>query len=343
MDTTYITGDMALDDTHITVDLPSDMSRAPEDAPGRRKPSRLSGKFLRSVLFSPGQRERMIEKALGTDADAVILDLEDGVPPAEKDVARERVAVAINRPRSLLTPLRIVRVNPAATGRLNDDLGAVVGIGLDAILLPKVECPEEIHSLDRALGELEARTGLEAGSVAIVAAIESARGIEKAVDILCASERLAAAMFGAEDLALELGLPVRRRGAGQEMLHARSALVLAAAIGRVRPLDQVWLDFRDFEGLRAEAIAGRDMGFAGKCLIHPGQIAIVNEVFSPSSEDVELAQRVVAAFEEAKAAGIGAVMLGGQLVELPIVERAQQTLRADSEIGARRGFSRELS
>jgi citrate lyase beta subunit len=285
----------------------------------------------------------MIEKALGTDADAVILDLEDGVPPAEKDVARERVAVAISHPRSPVTPLRIVRVNPAATGRLDGDLGAVVRIGLDAVLLPKVERPEEIHSLDRALGELEARTGLEAGSMAIVAAIESARGIEKAVDILCASERLEAVMFGAEDLALDLGLPVRRRGGGQEMLYARSALVLAAAIGRVRPLDQVWLDFRDLDGLRAEAIAGRDMGFAGKCLIHPGQIAIVNEVFRPSNEDVALAQRVVAAFEEAKAAGIGAVMLGGQLVELPIVERAQQTLRAHAAIAARRSQSEGLS
>ena len=114
-------------------------------------------------------------------------------------------------------------MNPAATGRLDGDLGAVVRIGLDAVLLPKVERPEEIHSLDRALGELEARTGLEAGSMAIVAAIESARGIEKAVDILCASERLEAVMFGAEDLALDLGLPVRRRGGGQEMLYARSA------------------------------------------------------------------------------------------------------------------------
>jgi citrate lyase subunit beta/citryl-CoA lyase len=334
---------MALDNTYITIGVPSDEARAPEDAPGPRKRTRLTGKLLRSLLFSPGQRERMIDKALGTDADAVILDLEDGVPPAEKDVARERVAVAISRPRSPSTALRLVRVNPAATGRLNEDLSAVVGIGLDAILLPKVECPEEIQSLDRAVGGLEARTGLESGSVAIVAAIESARGINKAVDILCASERLAAAMFGAEDLALDLGLPVRRRGAGQEMLHARSTLVLAAAIGRVQPLDQVWLDFRDFDGLRAEAIAGRDMGFAGKCLIHPGQIAIVNEVFSPSREDVELAQRVVAAFEEAKAAGIGAVMLGGQLVELPIVERARQTLRAQAAISARPGSSQELS
>jgi citrate lyase subunit beta / citryl-CoA lyase len=333
---------MALDGTYITSDVPSDEARASEDAPRPRKPTRLTGKLLRSLLFSPGQRERMIDKALGTDADAVILDLEDGVPPAEKDVARERVAVAISRPRSPVTALRLVRVNPAATGRLNDDLSAVVGIGLDAILLPKVEYPEEIHALDQALGELEARTGLESGSVAIVAAIESARGINKAVDILCASERLAAAMFGAEDLALDLGLPVRRHGAGQEMLHARSTLVLAAAIGRVKPLDQVWLDFRDFDGLRAEAIAGRDMGFAGKCLIHPGQIAIVNEVFSPSREDVELAQRVVAAFEEAKAAGIGAVMLGGQLVELPIVERALQTLRAQTAISARPGLSQEL-
>jgi citrate lyase beta subunit len=205
-----------------------------------------------------------------------------------------------------------------------------------------VEHPEEINTLDRALGQLETRIGLEAGSIAIVAAIESARGIANAVHILCASQRLEAVMFGAEDLALDLGLPVRRRGAGQEMLHARSTLVLAAAIGRVQPLDQVWLDFRDVDGLRAEALAGRDMGFAGKCLIHPGQIASVNEIFSPSSDDVQVAQMIVAAFEEAKATGIGAVMLGGQLVELPIVERAQQTLRAHAAIAARRGSSQGL-
>jgi citrate lyase subunit beta/citryl-CoA lyase len=143
-------------------------------------------------------------------------------------------------------------------------------------------------------------------------------------------------MFGAEDLALDIGLPVRRRGAGQEMLYGRSALVMAAAIARVRPLDQVWLDFRDLDGLRAEAEAGRHLGFTGKCLIHPGQIAIVNEVFSPSREDVDLAGRVVDAFLEAKAAGIGAVMLGGQLVELPIVERAQRTIEAYELIASRR-------
>lgn len=302
-----------------------------------RGPSRLAGSLLRSLLFSPGQRQHMIEKALATDADAVILDLEDGVPPAEKDAARAMVAAVASQPRSPGTPLRLVRVNPGATGRLEGDLGAVVGIGLDAVLLPKVERPEDIDWLDLVLGGLEERRGLEAGSVAIVVAIESARGIARAIDILCASKRLEAAIFGAEDFALDLGLPVRRRGAGQEMLHARSALVLAAAIGRVQPLDQVWLDFRDLDGLRAEAIAGRDLGFAGKCLIHPGQIAAVNEVFCPSSEDVELAQRVVAAFEEARAAGIGAVMLGGQLVELPIVERAQQTLRAHAVIAARQG------
>lgn len=302
--------------------------------PGTRLPPAAG--LLRSLLFSPGQRQNMVDKALVTDADAVILDFEDGVPPAEKDAARERVSAALRRPVDGPGPIRLVRVNPAATGRLEGDLEAIVGSGLDAVLLPKVEHPDGIRSLARGLDDLEPKAGLPPGRVAIVVAIESARGIHAAVDILTASERIIAVMFGAEDLALDLGLSVRRSGAGQEMLYARSAVVTAAAIARVQPLDQVWLDFRDLDGLRANAIAGRDLGFAGKCLIHPAQIAIVNEVFSPSPEDVELARRVVAAFEEAKAAGIGAVMLGGQLVELPIVERAARTLRAHAAISARR-------
>jgi citrate lyase subunit beta/citryl-CoA lyase len=286
-------------------------------------------------MFSPGQREKMVDKALGLEADAIILDFEDGVPPAEKDAAREIVGAALRRPVNPPSPLRFVRVNPAASGRLEGDVEAIVGPGLDAVLLPKVEHPDEVRDLERLLTAMERGQGRAAEPVGIVIAIESARGVHLATEILTASDRIMAVMFGAEDFALDLGLPVRRTGPGHELLYARSAVVTAAAIARVQPLDQVWLDFHDLDGLRADAVNGRQLGFAGKCLIHPAQIEIVNEVFSPSGEDIELAQRVVDAFEEAKASGIGAVMLGGQLVELPIVERALRTLSAQAAISAR--------
>ncbi|HET7636107.1 MAG TPA: CoA ester lyase [Candidatus Limnocylindria bacterium] len=262
-------------------------------------PSSQQTRLLRSVMFSPGQREKMVDKALGLEADAIILDFEDGVPPAEKDAAREIVGAALRRPVNPPSPLRFVRVNPAASGRLEGDVEAIVGPGLDAVLLPKVEHPDEVRDLERLLTAMEPGQGRAAEPVGIVIAIESARGVHLATEILTASDRIMAVMFGAEDFALDLGLPVRRTGPGHELLYARSAVVTAAAIARVQPLDQVWLDFHDLDGLRADAVNGRQLGFAGKCLIHPAQIEIVNEVFSPSGEDIELAQRVVDAFEEA--------------------------------------------
>lgn len=270
----------------------------------------------------------MVEKAFGLDADAVILDLEDGVPPAEKDVARGHVSAALRAHGTRQRPVTVVRVNHGGTGRLEGDLEAVVGPGLGAILLPKVESPEEVGDLGVQLARLERTTNLEFGATGIIVAIESAVGLARAGEITCADPRIVAVMFGAEDFALDLGLPVQRLGPGQELIHARSVIVLAAAVARIQALDQVWLNFHDAEGLRSEAISGRHLGFTGKCLIHPSQIEIVNEVFSPSDADVELAREIVEAFESAQATGIGAVMLRGQLVELPIVERALTTLRA---------------
>ena len=295
-----------------------------------RLPRRLE--VLRSLIFSPGQRQKMVDKAPDLAADGVIFDLEDGVPPQEKAAARQIVAAALSRPSAADEPARLVRVNARASGFYEDDLAAILRPGLDAVLLPKVEGPDEVLNLESALSAGELSAGIIAGTIRVVVALESALGVHRGVDILSASERVVAVMFGAEDFALDLGLPVARVGHGHELLHARSAVVAAAVIGRVAALDQVWLDYRDLDGLRSDAVAGRQLGFAGKCLIHPSQIDIVNEVFSPSAEDVELAERVVAAFNEAFAAGIGAVMLGGQLVELPIVERAQRTLRLSAKL-----------
>lgn len=287
---------------------------------------------LRSLLFTPGHREHMVGKALELDADAVILDLEDGVPWPQKQAARDGVVSAIATPRSPLGPTRLVRVNAAETGLLEQDLDAVVRPGLDGIVLPKLEDPRLLDTVGTHLDQLEADRGIERGSIGLLGAIESARGISRATSIATASGRLVGLLFGAEDFALDLGLPVARTDAGQELLFARSALVVAAAEGRILAIDQVWTAIHDLDGLRRDALSARALGFAGKCLIHPGQIATVNEVFRPSPEEIELAERVVAAYDEARSQGIGATMLGGQLVELPIVERATRLIRLNDSI-----------
>ena len=134
-------------------------------------------------------------------------------------------------------------------------------------------------------------------------------------------------MFGAEDYGLDLGLPTNREGEARELIYARSAMVVAAASAHVQSMDGVWPDIHDFEGVRRDAIQARRLGFSGKTTFHPGQIDIINEVFSPSEAEVEHAKRVVDAFEEAQAAGQGAVAFGGQLIDLPIVERARRVIR----------------
>ncbi|MGH2966468.1 MAG: HpcH/HpaI aldolase/citrate lyase family protein [Solirubrobacterales bacterium] len=292
--------------------------------------------ILRSLLFTPGHREAMVAKAPALTADAVILDFEDGVPPANKIDARRVVSEALRRPRAGGGPAYLVRVNSAASGLQRDDLRAVVGPGLVAIVLPKVEDRSEISNAAHLIGDLERESGLEPGVVKLIGAIESARGLHRCAEIAEADARMIALFFGAEDFAFDLGLPVSRSGPGRELLYARSAVVNAGAMARLQVVDQVWTDFHDLAGLQADAVAGRDMGFTGKCLIHPVQIEIVNKVFAPSPQEVALAQRVVAAYEEALAAGVGAVMLGGQLVELPVVLRAQRTLRVHASVSAGR-------
>ncbi|MDE3102329.1 MAG: CoA ester lyase [Chloroflexota bacterium] len=289
-------------------------------------------------MFTPGQRRNMLEKALtlGEGApDALILDLEDAVPPQEKDIARANLAEILHRPDNGLGPFVIVRVNAGVTGRQEADIRAVLSPRLDAILLPKVESPDEVRAAAQVLDALEAAGGLARGRVGLVAAIESARAVHEVVGIACSTPRLVGLMFGAEDYARDLGLPVVRTGAAWELVFARSSIVNAAAIAGIWAVDQVFMDFRDRAGEHRDAVASREIGFSGKCAIHPSQIATLNEVFSPTGTEVANALAVVAAFEEARRAGIGCVMMGGQVVEQPILERARRLLSTDAAIRAR--------
>ena len=280
----------------------------------------------RSWMFVPGHRQKMIDKAFGLNADAIMLDIEDGVAPNEKDTARQLIAAALGREKAPHSPARFVRVNAIGHARMEADLEAVVRPGLEGLVCPKVETADEVRKVDAILTERESKLKMERGGVKLLIAIESPRGLLNAPAIAACSPRVCGLMFGAEDFGRELGLPTSREGEAREMLYARSAMVIAAASAHVQAIDGVWVDLKDTEGLAGFARQSRRLGFSGMSLIHPSQIDPINSHFSPTPEEVSYAEQVVKAFDEANARGDGSIALGGQLIDRPIVERARRTL-----------------
>jgi len=287
--------------------------------------------LLRSLMFVPAHRPRMVERALGqgefepSALDVAILDLEDGVPADEKDRARAAVAAVLALPAGDAGPARYVRVNSDLEAR-DVDLVAAVRPGVDGIVAPKIDRADEVASLARDLDEREDGMGFARGSIRIIASIESARGLLEAHAIAACSDRVVALLFGAEDFARDLSLPIEREAEASELLYARSAVVVAAVAARCQAIDGIWPDVTDNDGLRRDSMQARRLGFSGKSLIHPGQIDAINDVFSPSAEEVSHARRVIDAFEGARLKGLGAVALDGKLLDQPIVERARRTL-----------------
>lgn len=283
---------------------------------------------LRSMLFAPGNQPRKVAKVASFGADAIILDLEDAVPPAEKQATRPRVREALaTLPNS---PPRYVRVNALETGLTPADLEAVVCPELDGVKLPKVETAAEVFDVDRMLADLERQSGLAAGTIDLIPAIETARGVLNVGSIAGASSRVRHLSFGAGDYCRDVG--VRFSGTmwepdGIELLYARSQIVLACRVaGLEPPIDTVWLDIGDNEGLERDARAAYRLGFQGKSAIHPAQVPIINAVFSPTAEEIEYAQRVVEAFERAEASGTAAIAVDGRMVDYPIVAKARWLL-----------------
>jgi len=287
--------------------------------------------LLRSLMFVPGHRPRMVQRALGlgefapTALEVAILDLEDGVPPDEKDRARAAIASVLAGRSNGAGPAHYVRVN-RDPGARDADLAAVLRPGLDGIVAPKIEHADEIIRLSRDLDEREEAAGMARGSIRVVPSIESARGLIEAHAIAASGDRVIALLFGSEDFARDLGLPAEREAEAAELLYARSAVVVAAVAARRQAIDGIWPDVTDANGLRRDALQARRLGFNGKSLIHPGQIETINDVFSPSAAEVSYARRVVDAFDGARAKGDGAVALDGKLLDQPIVERARRTL-----------------
>lgn len=287
----------------------------------------------RTWMFVPGHRQRMIDKALGLNADAIMLDIEDGVAPSEKDTARKQIAEALGQKKAPGSPARFVRINAIGHPRMDADLEAVVRPGLEGLVLPKVETAEEVLKVDKILTVQEPKLGIEAGTVKLLIAIESPKGLFNAPAIAACSPRLIGMMFGAEDFGREIGLPTAREGEARDLLYARSALVVAAASAHVQAVDGVWVDLTDTDGLLGFARQSRRLGFSGMSLIHPSQIDPIHSVFSPTKEEIAYAREVLKAFQEADARGDGSIALGGQLIDRPIVDRAQRTLDLAAMLG----------
>jgi citrate lyase subunit beta/citryl-CoA lyase len=283
---------------------------------------------MRSLLYTPGHRSSLVARVLdgGLPAipDVALLDLEDGVPAAEKENARRALAEAIAPARG--RSLRYVRIGRSSSDAAESDLAAVVRPGLDGVVVPKVQRAEELAIVDEMLRERERTAGLAEMSVLVIASIESAAGLLDAPRI-ARGPRVVGLMFGSEDFAADLGLPAHREGEAADLVYARSAIVVASAAARVLAFDGIWANFKDEAGLRADAVRGRRLGFAGRQCIHPDQIAIVNEIYAPSSEEIAHARRVVSAFEDGIGRGLGAVALDGEMLDAPVVERARRTLK----------------
>jgi len=277
---------------------------------------------LRSFLFAPGNHARRVEKALTLAADAVILDLEDAVAISEKPATRDLVVAAFGRTRH---GKLYVRVNAYSTEWCYADIVSVARLGLDGIILPKVETADQLRSTDWLLSNLERERGLPIGGIDLVPIIETALGMSNIGAIAgsgCRTKRLA---FGAGDYTLDLGMVWSRDE--NELLPARSAVVVASrAAGIEPPLDTVWADLRDADGFARSANLAAALGFQGKMCIHPDQIAVTNAAFSPSDQQLAWAKRVVAAFEDAEAKGLASIQLDGQFIDYPIVQRARQVI-----------------
>ena len=277
----------------------------------------------RALLYVPGSNLHKIEKAAGLDVDGVILDLEDGVSANRKGEARMMVARALTT-IDFGDSERLVRINPFYTGRAEADLEVVLMSRPDSVLVPKVDSADVLAKVDEILTKAESRCNFDQNTFEMIALIESAKAFVNLPAICVASPRLKALVFGAEDFTTDAGMT--RTPAGTELLYARSMLAMYAAAFGLQAIDMVQTNFNDIELLTAETRQAAELGYTGKQVIHPAQIEPVQNLFTPNRAAIEHAQRVLAAAAEAAKDGRGAFTLEGEMVDMPVIKRAQSTL-----------------
>ncbi len=271
----------------------------------------------------------MLEKALSFSPDAYIPDMEDSVPPAEKNNARQTVAEFLPK-LGAAGPLVVPRVNAWDTGLMDDDLEAAISPNTYGISVGKINDAQDIHRISATMDQLEDTAGIP-GTTRLIPWIETASAVVHAYEICTASPRVAAVAFGAEDFTNDMG--IERTEDDREVAYARSAVCVAAKAAGVLAIDTPYFKYRDAEGLRRDARAARGYGFRGKCAIYPDQVDVINEAFSPTRSEVENALHVVAAFEEAERNGRGSTSLDGKVVDVPVVKRAHGLLALARETG----------
>ena len=279
--------------------------------------------LFRSLLFVPGNRSDMLEKASTADTDILVPDMEDSVPDNEKSNARslisEKLETLSGKNQSI-----VPRVNALDTGLTFDDIHAVVNSKTYGISVGKIESSWDIKEVSKILSQIESEKSVELGSTKIIAWIESASAIVNVSSIASASDRMIGSAFGGEDFTNDMG--IQRSETGIEILYPRSVVAVAAKAAGITAIDTPYVNFRDNDGLEQEIKSVLPLGFKAKFAIHPGQLQSINNLFSPSEEAIEYAKKVIEVFEEAERNGSGATSLDGKMIDVPVVKRARNLL-----------------
>jgi citrate lyase subunit beta/citryl-CoA lyase len=286
-----------------------------------------SPRAVRSFLFVPGARADLVPKALATGADAIVLDLEDSVPPAQKETARRLVAVELARAPDRLTFLRI---NHPRFGDLERDLVALAPHATQGVMVPKVEGPRDLEELDARLAAHEMSSGLGLDEISVVVVIESCAGLRNLFDTICRTKRVrGAALATAEEGDLMCDIGGRWTATGEALTYARGKFVCdARAAQMIWLIDGAFMQLTDESALERECQLARTHGFNGKVAVHPRQVSAINRVFSPTDAEVERAQKLIDAFREAESHGRGVIQFEGMMVDAANVRRAEQILSA---------------
>ncbi len=280
-------------------------------------------RIRKSLLFLPGDSARKLEKATQLPADSVIMDLEDAIAVSQKEAARQMVIDALGT-LDFGDRERLVRLNPRETAFFQHDLEMVTLARPDGFVIPKVEVAIDLIEVDEYLTEIERCNDWPLLSIRLLAIVETALGIMNLGEIATATPRLDALMFGAEDLAGDIG--ATRTRAGYEVLYARSAVVTTAAAYGLQAIDTVFVDLNDLAALEEDCTFAQQMGYIGKMAIHPKQIGVINHVFMPSPEEIAQAQRLLTTFETHQKEGVGVFELDGKMVDMPMVRAAHRIL-----------------
>lgn len=280
-------------------------------------------RIRRALLFMPGDDRHKIEKGAALNVDSVIMDLEDGVALNHKSAARLTIAAALREVDFGQTE-KLVRINPLGSGLEADDLTVTLPAHPDGYLLPKVESAGQVQEVSARLEAAERDYGWPLNAIRLLPIIETARGVVNLRAIADSSPRLDALILGAEDLASDIG--ATRTAEGWEIFYARSALVIHAAAAGLQAIDTPFVALNDLEGLAAQTRAAMLMGYTGKLAIHPRQIEAIQQVFTPSAEEIARAKRLIEAYNAQQAASSGVFELDGQMVDRPMIRRAERVL-----------------